>query len=172
MQLDNLRRDLQQLEVENAWLRDERPYRHETERLTLELGELRQVLHESQEDEDKVAEALHESQEGEAKVAGELERSRTELEELRQQLLEQGAQEGDRRIEQIQEEVARLTEHSRRTEAHNETLASKLELVEVYLGLLRWTVPFSLHSSATSDHTEAFRRSTPNGTNSGTVEHS
>ncbi len=84
--------------------------------------------HESQEDEAKVAEALRESQEGEAKVAEELERSRTELEELRQQLLDQGAQAGDPRIEQLQEEVARLTEHSRRTEAHNETLASKLEL--------------------------------------------
>ncbi len=43
----------------------------------------------------------------------------------------------------------------------------------VYLGFLRWTVPFSLRSSATSGHTEASRRSTPNGTKQqGMVEHS
>ena len=59
IQLDSLRLELQQLQVENARLRDERPEaageidahgeldrcREETVQLTAEVGELRQLLH-------------------------------------------------------------------------------------------------------------------------------
>ncbi len=60
-QMDNLHIELQQLQVENARIRDAwadtaavteaEHYKEETERLAAEVEELRQMLHESQESE-------------------------------------------------------------------------------------------------------------------------
>ncbi len=120
-QLGNLRREVQWLEVENARLREGQPEaaalieatseagrcRDEAQCLDAELGELRQLM--------------HESQESEAKATGEAEAVRAELEELR-------GQHEDPRVTQLEGEVERLTERCQQAERDCSKLAEQLEL--------------------------------------------
>ena len=136
IQLDSLRLELQQLQVENARLRDERPevageidahrevdwYREETVRLTAELGELRQLL--------------HESWESEVRAAGEAEAMTVELAELRERL--QASDQQDQVVARLRSDVERLTESCQEFEARHERLTRELEQLHSQAELERY----------------------------------
>ena len=136
IQLDSLRLELQQLQVENARLRDERPemageidvhgevdrYREEMVRLTTELGELRQLL--------------HESWESEARAAGEAETMTAELVELRERL--QASDQQDQVVAGLRSDVERLTEGCQEFEARHDRLTRELEQLHSQAELERY----------------------------------
>ena len=132
-QLDSLRLELQQLQVENARLLDERPeaaeeidahgeldrYREETVQLTSKVGELRQLL--------------HVSRESEARAAGEAEAMAAELAELTERL--QASMEQERVVSGLRGDVERLTESCQEYDARHERLTRELEQLHSQAGL-------------------------------------
>ena len=123
LQLDNLRVELHEMQLENTRLREQNPEaaaeidaraeadrcRHESEQLTVEMEDLRKLL--------------HESQESEARVVGEATEVRNELGKLQKQLQEHESEQGRELAEQREGAHRRCEE----LEAQCERLAREAE---------------------------------------------
>ena len=141
-QLDNARREVQRLKVENARLREANPgagveedYRGEVEKLTSEVNDLRTLLHEAQENEAKATEdAGTEKSEQQVRIAdleekcqraeqecGRLTKELAELQTLRSREAEDSRERcrrAEEKSEQVEHELARAElDHYRRLEA-------------------------------------------------------
>ena len=126
IQLDNLRLEVQQLRVANARLRDERPEvakeidaQDEVDRMTAELVELRQLL--------------HESQESEARAVDEAKTTKSEFEGLKQQWQNQ-----DQVIARQRGDIERLTGCCKEHEGRYERVTRELDHVHTQAELERY----------------------------------